>query len=234
MSKFYTEIAKYYDRIFPPSKIAVSLLKSGLTEGDRALDVACATGSNAKALSEEGYEVVAIDLDETMIDRLNLEETKIEAYAMNMLDIDRLGTFDLIYCIGNSLVHLRDEKEVEQFIQKAARQLNESGSLVLQIINYDRILDQKVDHLATIEDGDLRFERLYHRIDEEHIDFHTKLWVDGECIENHETLLPLRRKVLRGFLERAGFTDIREYGSFNREPQTDDSVPYIVVAKGVK
>ncbi len=54
MSKFYDEIAKYYDNIFPLQQAKLTLLEEQVPyTPSTILDVACATGSYAMELEKE-------------------------------------------------------------------------------------------------------------------------------------------------------------------------------------
>src|SRR5690242_698380 len=114
MSKFYDEISKYYDDIFPIGKYQVDLLREVIGEGSKdVLDIACGNGGYSKALSDLGHKVTAVDLNESMIEILNKNYENINGKVLNMLDIDKLDEkYDLAYCIGNSLVHLDNDEEI--------------------------------------------------------------------------------------------------------------------------
>lgn len=193
MSKFYTEIAKYYDYIFPTENAKLSLIRElvGDTPKD-ILDVACGSGGYSKKLKELGYKVTAIDLDEAMISQLKATDGEIDARVLNMLDIDKLNKkFDLIFCIGNSMVHLNDNEEILRFLENCKKSLKVGGYLLLQIVNYDRILVKNIKSLPVIENKEigLTFERYYEYLPEKHkIDFKTILKVDGLNLENHVLL----------------------------------------------
>jgi len=42
--------------------------------------------------------------------------------------------YDLIFCIGNSLVHLDGEKEIEMFLEETKKLLADRGSLIIQVL----------------------------------------------------------------------------------------------------
>lgn len=232
MSKFYSEIAKYYDDIFPIGKPQINFLTEILNKPPKdILDVACGSGGYAVYFSQMGYNLVAIDLNHDMISKLKEKDQKIDARILDMLKINTLNKkFDLIYCIGNSLVHLDNLEEMMQFIMSCKDSLKENGNLVIQIVNYDRILDQSIQSLPTIKNDNvpLIFERNYIYLSEKHkIDFHTRLIVDEIILENHEYLYPLRYKELQKMLKDAGFSNTIFYGSFMKDiynPQSSFSL----------
>lgn len=239
MSKFYTEIARYYDSIFPTGEEPVRLMEDLAGKPPKKiLDVACGSGGYTKLLRDDGYTMTAIDLDESMVRNLKTKDPAIDAHVLNMLNIGQIGkTYDLIFCIGNSLVHLGGNDEIRSFLKACRSCLQPGGHLLLQIINYDRVLGQEIKGLSTIRNADagLVFERYYTYLPDRHkVDFKTILTVDGNRYENHEILHPIRSAECEELLGQAGFGDIRFYGDFDLAPfDPQASVPLVITASAV-
>lgn len=228
MSDFYTSIAAHYDYIFPLSDVTLQMLvEVADVPSKRILDVACGSGSYAHALQALGHEVVAVDNDARMLELAKAKDETLDLRLLEMTDIDHLeGGFDLIFCIGNSLVHLENLEAIERFIEDCYDLLHTDGSLLVQIINYDRILDSEIDHLPTITNEHLCFERFYHRT-HQGIDFHTVLHVDAERFENHVTLYPVLYDDLIDRFDQAGFIGIQVFENFQGDsfdPKTSYSL----------
>lgn len=215
MSTFYKSIARYYDRIFPVGQPQLELILDLAGQASsRVLDVACGTGSYSRELFLRGHEVVAIDNDPAMLELARDKTPGLDVRRVPMESIDCIeGGFDLIFCIGNSLVHLEDQTEIEGFIKDAYDLLHTDGSLLVQIVNYDRILSQKIGGLPTIDHNDLTFERHYH-IEEDSIDFHTYLETEDGKVENHQPLYPILSEDLLDAFEKAGFIGIQMFENF--------------------
>jgi len=245
---FYSSIAPFYDIIFPYQPLQkdfVLRFHSG-GPGSTLLDVGCGSGSLALALCEHFEQVNGIDPDEEMLgmakkkakDRGDTRYAIREMYKEGgMLDVAKLfekERFDVVLCLGNTLVHLASDDEVRDFLQQSSQVLKPGGSLIIQIINYDRVIDQKLGGLPTIENEQCRFERIYqYPLNPGHLRFITRLTikVTGQVIENDVPLLALRPGQLRGMLREAGFEVIEEVGSFKGEAFTADAQPYIVEGK---
>jgi ubiquinone/menaquinone biosynthesis C-methylase UbiE len=238
---FYEEIAKYYDYIFPTGKDQVNFIKNHAGEGNRALlDIACGTGGYSLELAKLGYKVTALDLDVEMIEGLKAKISSsgfdVKALVGNMLELDRLdgNKYDLAFCIGNSLVHLAGEKEIEEFFKDVKRLTGDKGKFLVQIINFDRILSQNVQALPTIENKDigLTFQRLY-RYDESQgkIYFKTILTVNKERLENEIPLYPLLSSDILKLLKGAGFDSVQLFGDFKgNEYQPENSYTLVALA----
>ncbi len=222
MTPFYTAIAQYYDDIFPTGDAQLQLITETVGKPPKdILDVACGSGGYSKSLSDRGYSITAIDLDATMVESLKAKEGKINSQVLNMLEIKALpGAFDLIFCIGNSLVHLNSLEEIAWFLKSCREKLKPDGKIILQIINYDRILEKGIKNLPAIknEDKHLIFERYYaYSPDQHRIDFKTILTVKEEVLENHVLLYPVQSSELKEMLEASGFIQSAYYGSFKKE-----------------
>jgi SAM-dependent methyltransferase len=236
MSKFYDEIAEYYDDIFPVQDIKTNLIIENLKKNpSNILDIACGTGGYAMQLYNQGHNLTAIDLDSEMIDKLQNKNPNINSKVMDMLKLNTLDEkFDLIYSLGNSIVHLDSIKLIENFFESCYSSLNNEGVLIIQIINYDRILDNKITSLDTIKNDEkkLSFIRNYnYNKDENKIAFHTILKVKEKVFENTVKLLPIRSKEIEKSLENSGFKDIMVYGDFSKNDfDSNKSVACVVVA----
>lgn len=246
---FYQEISRYYDSIFPMQEPTLQLLEqlaSNNHDPSRILDIACGTGAYAEALARSGHDTFACDLDESMVDAASARRG-VRAFSADMSDLARApqlsgleGSFDLIYSIGNSLVHLPDEAAITSAIRGMTRYLAPSGRLLIQIINYDRILDGRIDRLPDITDSTipLRFERYYDRPSSGHfLLFRTVLTIGNDSAaentyENVVPLYPLRSGSLRAIYTSAGLTDTQAYGSFAGSAfDPHASQPFILIGR---
>lgn len=231
---FYDTLSKYYDTIFPLNSYTLSMLEKNLKGKKTLLDIACGSGTYSIELEKLGHKVTAIDLDVEMIEKARKKSNgSIEYITMNMLDIDKInGKFDGIFCIGNSLVHLDNMKEIEDFFGKVYKLLEDNGIFIFQIINYDRILKNNIEGLPTIkrETEGITFERKYSRVDGK-INFKGIITVEnGERFENVVELYPLRGEEIKNIIEKVGFKDYKIFGSFKEEEREENSMATVVVA----
>jgi hypothetical protein len=143
------------------------------------------------------------------------------------------NSIDGIICFGNTLVHLNSLNEIADFLKQAKSVLKLNGKLLLQIVNYDKILSKSIQFLPLIENNEISFERNYeYRKAENKIDFNTRLTVKSiqQIIENSIELVPILKNELAILLDKAGFNNCRYYGNFNQEPYGIDSPALIIEA----
>lgn len=237
---FYKSISKYYSHIFPYNALQNDFILKNLDDAKNSylLDIGCAIGELANNLSFKVKKIDAIDLDAEML--LLAEKSKqnnnISFSNTNMLELEDSyteNTLDAISCFGNTLVHLNSEEEINSFINTSYKILKKEANIFIQIINYDRILDEKIDSLPKIENEDIEFIRKYIHTKNNKISFETILNIKKEKkkLENAIDLLPLRKESINKMLVDAGFLNIEYYSNFKGETFHSKSIPLIIIAK---
>lgn len=242
---FYEEFSKYYDIIFPATPDKVEFIENATNDGKYVLDIACGTGNYAIELAKKGYIVDGVDLDAAMVEEAK-EKAKVENLFINFIQGDMKNIkdlflekkYDLVYCIGNSLVHLDNETEIQQMIDDVYKIINTGGRLLIQIINYDRILDFNIDHLPTISKKELGVEFVRNYVYDKGTDkilFNTEIHISNETethkYENSVDLLPLRKDDLVSIVKKAGFNNIRIYGGFSEDEYSANSFATVLIAE---
>jgi len=237
---FYQSIAPHYHQIFPfnPAHLKLVLNENPITNKAALLDIGCGIGSLSAEIANHFKDVKAIDLDEQMIQRAKTENQKdnLEFLEMDMMKIGRqfpANSFQSVICFGNTLVHLTKESQTLDFFKQVKGVLKENGKFLFQIINYDRILDEKIDFLPTIENEKIQFIRTYsYESTSGLIHFETNLLVKNSGIEitNSVPLFPLRKNKLDELLKEAGFTSVEYYGNFKKDEWSEKSVPLVGIA----
>lgn len=237
--EFYSRIAEQYDLIFPfspPQKKFVQSSVSAPLEEKNILDIGCGTGNLTIELSPLVNSITGIDLNPEMIKAAQQKSDQPTFLCRNMLDLSKdfpPASFDTVLCFGNTVVHLDGMAQIAEFFSQVRKILKPNGKILLQIINYDRILTYKIDHLPTIENNHIKFERFYiYQEDIHRVNFDTRLTlkVSGEVIENSVQLYPILKDELKQVLIDSSFDTLHWYGNFKKEPLTNQAVPLVLEA----
>ena len=233
---FYKDISIYYDKIFPLNSAAVEFLEKEFDGKNKILDLACGDGKYSDSILSPDRSVTGLDLDKGMLEEAEKKYDKknnIKFVYGDMLELSSIfkkDKFDGVFCIGNSLVHLTSTDKIKKALQELGLVMEYGGRLVIQIINYDRILNDNVDFLPTIKNGDMEFIRNYHRHGNSRIiDFHTILKTTGQEIESHQDLYSLTKDELIFLAEKEGFILENVYSSFKKEEWNDKSLQSVFV-----
>lgn len=235
---FYQSIHKHYDEIFPLNGQQTVFVNDELSAGSQLLDIGCGTGNLAISLAKEGLSVKAIDMDESMIHvaKQKNQDNNPSFRVMNMLNIAsefKFEQFDGILCFGNTIAHLTNNALIEHFLNSVFSILKPGGKFILQILNYESILEKRLKNLPLIENNNIRFERLYEYTDNGLINFRTNLTIkeNGETKHNELTLNPLGKTELEKMLKETGFKQIRFFGNFKKDKLSNKSLPLVMLCE---
>ena len=237
---FYSSIVKGYDEIFPLNKAQADFIESifPVLYGKKILDAGCGTGSLAIEMGRRSARVEAFDLDDAMI--LKAKEKCPQAIDVhfsknNLLTFGKdyvSESFDLVYCLGNTLAHLSCLEDVRTYVDAVTGVLKPGGYALIQVVNYDRVINNKITQLPTIESDNYVFERNY--IPESHgiIQFSTilKNKQTDEQYAQSVPLIPILKNDLDHLLS-SEFTNIRYVGSFKKEEWSDEAFHTVVIAQ---
>ena len=236
---FYESIAKVYDYIFPKNRKQLEFVESikKINSKEKMLDIGCATGNLTELLGEKTGNVVGIDLDKELLKEAKDKHPNLNFENMNMLEVNEKfeeNSFDRVVSFGNTLVHLDSREEVEEFFQKVYKTLKFNGFFIVQIINYNRIIEKNIKNLPTIDNEKVKFVRDY-EYDKSigKVDFITELTIKEANlnIKNNIKLLALTKIEIQKFLGEIGFRNIEFYGDFEGRELSDNSEAVIFVAQ---
>ena len=249
----YDALAEVYEWLISDAKLApadfaasfddvVSLLPSNA----HVLDCSCGTGQLAVGLAGLGMQVVATDASEAMVhrtaelsDELRASVRTVRADWQELPDHFDDGTFDMVFCVGNSLHHAVGARGRVAALESMSRLLRRGGRLVLTSRTWERVrargsrLDVS-DRLVRRNGRDAvvvyRWEIAPHWEEEHHIEI-AVAQVDagaGSVLVHSELLScwPYRYDELEVELQRVGLRT--EMSTFNPEAEN-----YMVVASKV-
>lgn len=141
-------------------------------------------------------------------------------------DLFESEAFDLITCMGNTLVHLDSPGEVSGFFKTVYALLKKGGVFTGQLVNYENPDSGKPGSFNIIDTGEFRFRRENRAFSGgERIKFTGEMILkpSGKRFSNQIDLIPLKKAFVEKELKRTGFHDLRFYGDFDRAGYSGDS-----------
>ena len=257
---FYSSITENFDNIFPLGEIKKKFLKDELSlplnkigeRDNNILTLGCSTGTTDFFLATEldNSFVTGIDIDEEMISFANkkskLREDKVrERVNFQVNDITRIASFlknrsyNSAICLGNTFVHILDQRKRDEFIKSVFDLFKTDGKFIMQIINYDNILEKEITNLPLIDNENVTFKRSYTYSEvKDIIEFSTELTVknssNDKVIRNSIDLYPIRFLETVEIFLKAGFKkeNLRFYGDYKKEEfKLNSSYNLIIIAE---
>lgn len=248
VQKFYQELAPEYDemtrfnqRLEKEKKVLAQWVERYRFHS--VLDAACGTGLHCIALSRLGIETMGADISEEMlaIAKKNARSASVD-FPLVHTSLQELGqyvsgSFDAVFCLGNSLPHLLTPEDLLDALQSFSAVLNPGGMIILQLLNYQKILEEKNRIVAINRSGNKEFIRFYDFLQKTvRFNILSVSWENDSARSrlNSTELFPYCLKQLRPALKNAGFRIVEIFGGMNFESfEEANSKNLVLVAKAL-
>jgi glycine/sarcosine N-methyltransferase len=255
----YADLARDYEWLFPDEVIGATgavgatspgskALLEGILEtlppGARVLDSACGIGADAMALARSGFNVTASDGSESMVAEARRRcarfGVEIDITQSSWQDLpERIpGPFDLVLCLGNSIVHTATKSSMIASLKGLKKVLSPNGVLVLDSRNWEYLYASRpriVTGRRVIERRGIRSSSLYVWTIPEDFTAPCRaeivlLFADAKSAITHRRYVidftPFRREDLTDAIHAAGLTVIGD----SYQPEN----PFYAVAAAVR
>ena len=216
--------------------------KRGLP-GKTVLDLACGTGSLTRELALRGYEMIGVDLSAEMLAEAaeknrNVGEISPMFLCQPMEKLDLYGTIDACVCYLDSVNYVISPKKLQKAFERVHLFLMPGGLFLFDVNTPEKLegLDGQV-FLDETEDAYCVWRAEYSRrsricsyfMDIFQLDRETGQWDRGEELHRERAYtIP----ELTGFLEQAGFRDIKVFGNLKlRRPKPGEERVFFVARK---
>ena len=195
-------------------------LDSGVTPKGcgKALDLGCGSGFQALALAALGYRVVAVDTSAVLLAELQAHNEKgwITAIQGDMSDPTvylPFGPFEVVVCMGDSLVHLQSCDQVASCMAGVRKSLEPGGRLIVSFRDLTHEL-KGVDRAIPVRLDNDRLLTTFLEYEAEHVKVNDLLFVlkdDGwDFRKSDYRKLRLSPTKLASLLSELGFVPIRQ------------------------
>jgi glycine/sarcosine N-methyltransferase len=237
LSGDYDEMTKFSNRLETQIEILSPWVEKYQIRS--AIDIGCGTGLHTLALCRLGVRVYGVDSNEKMLARAKEHSERlkcpVEWHHMDMLELDRLSVkVDALFCLGNTIPHILKESELLQSVNAMNNALLNNGFLLLQQLNYDKILRDKERIVGIQKQEQGEIIRFYDFISPL-IRFNVLKIEWQENTPKHDlfsTLLrPFKKEDLTFAFTGNGFVDFKFYGSLQGTPFSAESRDLVVFGR---
>jgi glycine/sarcosine N-methyltransferase len=234
MAGAYEALAADYDWMFGDDALAhgvainqpaTTRLLQRISPASAVLDAACGVGVDAAVLARRGFAVQAADGSEAMVEgaaaRFRRERLAIRVLHSKWADLPAATgeRFDVVLCIGNSLVHAAGRDAMVQALTGLRRMVRPGGHVVIDSRNWEKLhAERRIVQVAdrAVTRGGRRCLVFYaweipDRLRDEHVAHLVFVLEDGGQIEAREHVIafcPFTISELRERLEPAGLREV--------------------------
>jgi SAM-dependent methyltransferase len=233
MAGAYEMLAADYDWMFGEDALAsgravnhpaTAKLLARLGRASLVLDAACGTGVDAAVLARRGFTVWAADGSEAMVEgaaaRFQAERLAIPLLRCGWADLPAaIGErFDVVLCIGNSLVHAAGRDAMVQALTGLRQMARPGGYVVIDSRNWERLhaerqIVQVADRVVAREERRCVVFYAWEipgRLGDEHIAHMVFVFDDDGQTETHEHLISFRPFTIGELRERLVLAGLKE------------------------
>ena len=236
MADSYLTLAADYDWLFDDdgltdggaiNQTAAARLLQRTSRGSAVLDAACGTGINAAVLARRGFDVWATDGSEAMVEeaaaRFRREHLPIPLRRCLWADLPATlaERFDVVLCVGNSLVHAAGRDAMVAGLTGLRRMARPGGHVAIDSRNWEKLHAERrivrVANRVLTRDGRrcLSFYawEIPERLHDEHVAHIVFTFEDGDRVLTREYPVSFRPFTVAELRERLELAGLREVGT---------------------
>jgi SAM-dependent methyltransferase len=142
----YEQFGEFYDAAMGDRRAAteqvMELIRAAKPDAKTVLELGCGTGSILKRLQDD-YEVSGLDISGKMLSLARKKVPRSKLYRQNMVDFRIDRRFDVIFCVFDSINHVRRFSDWKKVFAVVRRHLSPDGCFIFDI-NTQRKLERHI------------------------------------------------------------------------------------------
>lgn len=202
-------------------------------KGQKILEPMCGSERFFAPFAERGYDISGVDLSGEMLEQLKRKVPGAKAVQADLTQYDPGEKFDYIFIPSGSISLLTDLAVCKKALRRLRELLVEGGILVFAVETVGCRCPDDEDYQVTAsvktrEGLDLLLKTRNHYEEQSQTQFSPgsyELYRDGELLRREhmdfQTHL-YRFGEMEEYLREAGFSSVRQFSSFQKEPATND------------
>ena len=237
---FYDELAGDYDDMISFNKAIEkkkNILKNFIDPNTRNIaDIGCGTGLDSIIFSKLNMNVDAFDPSGEMLNIAKINSKKMNSsieiynYQTDKIPDEFNNKFDLVVSLGNTFSNIPDDL-LPNSLKRCYEILKTEGRLLLQVLNYKKIIENRERIINVNENEDKIFIRFYDFY-EEQIVFNILTLNKKNLSERKLCSTKIYPYFVNNFesgLTRAGFSQIRFYGDLSLSEYLESQSANLVI-----
>lgn len=235
-------LVEYYDELFPTSetrKKFFSDFSEVFNTPVHFLSIDCGTGLLESILAKKGHDVTGIENTELLVSanlRRRSQLMSIRFFQMEKEDMSKfLGkSFYNVISVLNSRIIFMTRDEIKRFFSDCKKLISENGSIILELINFEKLKDQSMIQLPVRESVRSKlFTEIYEAEDGTRTLTSNVENSSGKILPvlKNVPIYPLMPSEIEQFAEEAGFSSAEFYADFEKSEFTGKEERFIVVIK---
>ena len=226
--KFYNTASTYYDKMIDFNSALEKrkiLLSNFIDERFKSTaDIGCGTGVDSISLSQYGLNVTAFDPSIEMInaakENSKRTNTQIDFQNYSAYEIPKAfyNKFDFVVSLGNTIANIPLNK-IDRSITNLFKMLRQDGSVLIQLLNYEKILRDK-ERIVNINKKDNEYFIRFYDFDKNSLTFNILKFIADKTSERElisTKIFPYKAKELKTLLKTIGFKKIELFGGLDKK-----------------
>ncbi|OCN05662.1 hypothetical protein A4S06_08090 [Erysipelotrichaceae bacterium MTC7] len=140
----YNQLAKHYDSLVKDEQATCSYVDfvKAHAKGTNMLELACGSGEISLQLAKAGYQLLATDLSEEMLEEARKKDVDhLVTYAfMDMYQMEQAKMYESIICFCDSINYI-DEAHIEHVFKQVYDHLEVGGTFLFDMHTMDRLTE---------------------------------------------------------------------------------------------
>ena len=241
-NKFYDQLASQYDSMISFEKSVnnkTNLLRNFIKPNTKsAADIGCGTGADSISLASNGIKVTAFDPSTEMLKQAEINaknfnvKINFQNFSAEKIPDSFNYSFDLIVSLGNTFANIPQENFSDS-IKKCSEILKPKGSILIQVLNYKKILNER-KRIVSITKGGSKFFIRFYDFQEKNLIFNLLQFDENLPGKSNLTSTKLYPYVVEDFtseLENCGINKYSFYSDLNRNEYLElNSLNLIILA----
>ena len=137
----YKKFGYYYDEVMAELNydLWLEFIEPYLNKNDSILDLACGSGTFATMCKLKGYNVIGLDLSESIIEIANekkkINRLDIPFYVADMTNFNLGKKFNVITCFFDSVNFLKDKNQINKMFDCVYKHLENGGYFIFDVFS---------------------------------------------------------------------------------------------------